>query len=104
MENKDIVELLQRNFNLKDLDGSLVDDDQIFEEVKKLLAEKIKFLIRTDLDKLLQILYRIDLEQSETDKAFAKQEINQVSLQLAEGIIYRQLKKREYARKFKKDF
>lgn len=100
MKDNEIIDLLSRNFNLSLPKDELISESEIFERIKSLLSEKIKFLIRTDLDKLLQILYRIDLDQMESDQAFELGEINAVSNRLAERIIYRQLKKREYSKKF----
>ena len=57
-------------------------------------------MINVDMDKLLQALYRIDVNDRETDRAFALGEINEVSLKLADLIIRRQLQKLDYSREF----
>lgn len=104
MEIKELEQVLGNNFDLKTLDNDLSEESEYLKYVQKVLSEKIKFFIRTDLDKLLQILYRIDLAQGITDKAFELGEINAISNELAHAIIVRQLKKIDYSRKFyKKD-
>jgi hypothetical protein len=55
------------------------------------------------MDRLLQALYRIDVNDRETDRAFALGEIRQVCDRLAELVIQRQLQKLEYSREFYKD-
>lgn len=102
MDNKDLIKVLEGNFGLRVQERSLDTDSEYLKHIQKLLAEKIKFLIRTDLDKLLQILYRIDLNQNITDQAFELGEINAISKELAKNIIIRQLKKIEYSRRFYK--
>ena len=100
MENKELLNILSRNFGLEANQGELDTDSAYFKHIQKILSEKIKFFIRTDLDKLLQILYRIDLPQSESDRAFELGEINAISIDLAEKIIFRQLKKIRYSKDF----
>ena len=74
-----------------------------YENLKNLLTRRIKYFIRVDLDKLLQALYRIDINDKESDKAFNLGDINLVAEALSELIIERQLKKIEYAKNFKGD-
>ena len=100
MIDQSLIKVLESNFQLGELNFQLDTESEYFKYLQKMLSEKIKFFIRTDLDKLLQILYRIDLPQSDTDKAFDLGEIGAVSNELAEKIILRQLKKIEYAKEF----
>jgi hypothetical protein len=64
------------------------------------LAAKIERLIQTDVERLLQILYQVDIDQAQTDQAFDLGEVKKISMDLAEKIIRRQLQKIDYARKF----
>jgi hypothetical protein len=100
--NKDLEEFLDRNFGVRPAaqTDSLIDP---FENLKNLLTHRIKHFIRTDLDKLLQALYRIDINDKESDKAFELGDIDLVAEALSELIIKRQLKKIEYAKNFKGD-
>ena len=104
-KKKDLARYLQTSFNFDlSLDGHALDSNSaFFEYLKKQLSERIKFLINTDMDKLLQALYRIDVNDRETDRAFALGEIQAVSDRLAELVIRRQMRKLEYAREFNKE-
>jgi hypothetical protein len=98
-----LKERLESNFSF-DLTGYeqyLDTDSAFFKYLQERLAERIKFFIRTDLDKLLQALYRIDINDSESDQAFDLGEINKISSKLAELIIRRQLQKLNYSKSFK---
>ena len=100
--NRELEEFLDRNFGVStDGQDSFVIDP--YENLKNLLTRRIKYFIRVDLDKLLQALYRIDINDKESDKAFNLGDINLVAEALSELIIERQLKKIEYAKNFKGD-
>lgn len=88
------------SFDLSEFNNHLDSESAYLKYLQEQLALRIKFLIRTDLDKLLQALYRIDVDDSLSDQAFDLGEINQVSSKLAELIILRQLKKLEYRTKY----
>lgn len=100
MNIKDLEQVLESHFSLRKINSQMSEEHEYLKYLQKALAERIKYFIRSDLDKLLQILYRIDIPQSETDLAFNLGDINAVSLELAEKIIIRQLKKIDYARNF----
>lgn len=103
--NSELVRILASNFNfdLSKLSMDVDSESAFLKELQMKLAERIKFFIRTDLDKLLQALYRIDINDKESDKAFNLGEINEVSSKLAELIIVRQLQKIEYSNNFNKN-
>lgn len=101
-KKKELANFLQTNFNF-DLvaDTSELDTNSAYYSyLKQALAQRIKLMINTDMDKLLQALYRIDVNDRETDRAFSLGEIGLVSDKLAELIIRRQLQKMEYSREF----
>ncbi len=100
--HKDLEQILVNNFGLKINEHLPDDESQFLNELKGALAIRIEFLINRDLDKLLQILYRIDIAQSDTDQAFNLGEVKKISRRLAEKIIIRQLQKIDYSRKFYK--
>jgi hypothetical protein len=100
MINKELTEVIVNNFNLSDFNGELDSESEYLKELQKALSERIIFFIRTDLDRLLQILYRIDVPQQYSDKAFNLGEIGQVGMELAKLIINRQLQKIDYAKKY----
>lgn len=98
--NKDIENFCINQFGLVPR-NELASNDSGLEYLKDELAKRITFLINQDIDKLLQILYRIDVSQSDTDKAFNLGEVSKISSKLADHIIRRQIKKYEYSSKFK---
>jgi hypothetical protein len=100
---KELARILESNFNIKLPSGELDTDSAFYKYLQKALAERIKHFIRTDIDKLLQALYRIDINDELSDEAFNLGEIGKVSEKLAELIILRQIKKIEYSKNYKKD-
>jgi len=90
------------NFDILLKEGELDNDSEFFKILQMKLGERIKFFIRTDIDKLFQAFYKIDLHEAESDAAFDLGEINKVSAKLAELIIIRQLEKVQYSREFYK--
>lgn len=90
------------NFDLAEFSQHLDTESAFFKYLQEQLAERIKFFIRTDMDKLLQALYRIDVNDRLSDQAFNLGEINHVSMKLAQLIIIRQLQKLEYSQNFYK--
>jgi hypothetical protein len=103
MENRELTDIIVTNFNLTDFKGELDSESEYLNALQKALSARIVFFIRSDLDRLLQILYRIDIPQEYSDKAFELGEIKIVSMELAKLIIKRQLQKIDYAKKFNKD-
>lgn len=87
---------LQNNFSL-----TSGEEEQSWEQLKDLLAQRILLWLRTDMDKLLQALYRIDVSDRDTAHAFELGEVNAVAKSLAELILNRQLQKIDYAQRFK---
>lgn len=99
----ELARILESNFSLKLPDGQLDTESGFYKYLQVALSERIKFFIRTDMDKLLQALYRIDVNDSLSDQAFNLGEINKVSEKLAELIILRQLKKLEYSKNYNRE-
>lgn len=97
---KELEQILQNNFQLSTSESLPDSESEYLKRLQKLLAVRIEHFINTDLEKLLQILYRIDVAQSESDAAFELGEIKKISMDLAEKIIRRQLRKIDYAREF----
>ena len=100
---KELARILESNFNIKLPGGEIDTESAFYKHLQMALSERIKFFIRTDLDKLLQALYRIDINDELSDEAFNLGEINKVSEKLAELIILRQLKKLEYSKNYNRN-
>jgi hypothetical protein len=97
---KDLEDILNSNFKLVAPRNLPDEESEYLNALQILLAKRIAFYINTDLDYLLQALYRIDVPQGQTDDAFEKGEVFEVANDLAKKIIIRQLQKLEYAKKF----
>ncbi|MCT4642664.1 MAG: hypothetical protein N4A33_10260 [Bacteriovoracaceae bacterium] len=89
----ELAQFLERYFGLAKSSNHL---ELSYEHLHKVLTDRIIYLIRVDIDKLLQALYRIDVAQKYTDEAFSKGEVGLVASSLSEHIIKRQLKKLDY--------
>ena len=101
---KELEVFLGEKFSLQSSDTLPDTDSLYFKEMQKRLAVRIEFYINFKMEELLQILYKIDIPQSQTDKAFQLGDIKEISLKISELIISRQLKKIEYSRNFTGDF
>lgn len=88
------------NFDLANAAQEMDSESAYFKFLQQKLAARIKFFINTNMDKLLQALYRIDISEEDSEAAFNLGEIQQVSLKLAELIIVRQLQKLDYSKKY----
>ena len=73
---------MARNFGLTHVNDKSIEDP--LTKLKALLSDRIKYFIRHDLDKLMQALYRIDVKDSDSDKAFDLGEIDKISQALSE--------------------
>jgi hypothetical protein len=72
------------------------------DEIKALLAERIRYLLDTNMEKLLSILYRIDVSQKITDEVFGIESKEDIPLRLADAVIERQLEKMKSRERYKK--
>lgn len=92
--NKELSVFLQSNFGIVHSSLEYTKEDYV-----KLLSDRIKFFIRTDMDKLMQALYKIDVSDKVTNESFDLGDIDKISQSLGEAIIERQLKKIVYRKK-----
>lgn len=100
-QQKDLIQFLETGFGLTVADTQSLDTESaLLKYLLDLLSKRIEFFINSDLDKLMQILYRIDVDDQMTDRAFNMGEIKKISYCLAELIIQRQLQKLNYSRSF----
>lgn len=68
-------------------------------ELKKYLTSKISELINRDYDKLINTLYRIDLDEEKLCGLFSAQNRDFIPAALADTIIERQIQKLHFRRK-----
>lgn len=97
---KELEQVLLNNFGITLKGGELDTESEYFKQLQRALAQRVEFLINSNVEKLFQILYKIDVPQKFTDDAFELGEIKKISLKIAEHVIARQLQKIDYAKKF----
>lgn len=87
---KESVDLIVKNFELS---KTGIPSQITIEELKNILSKKIQLLLEKDVEKLLQILYRVDINENKSKIAFSKKSVSLIALNLAELIIQRQIEK-----------
>ena len=73
------------------------------ESLEAALAEKINVLIQRDFDKLLQLLYRIDINEQRLRRLLLENEGEDAGKIIARLIMERQWEKMESRRQFRQD-
>ena len=69
-------------------------------EFEAFLAEKIEYMLRNDFSGLMQALYRVDVAESVTARAFQAPTLAETARQLARAVVERQLQKLETRKKY----
>lgn len=69
---------------------------QDFKSLLNLIKEKVKFLISSDLQKLINLLYRLDVAESEVKNAFKLMSEEDIADRIAQLILDREIKKAEF--------
>lgn len=84
------ISLTVKNFNIPEFSDALSH----YEDLHKVLSLHIRELLDTGMERLMQILYRIDVSEEAVKRAFAEgQSINGIADRLARLCIERQLQK-----------
>ena len=71
------------------------------EQIQKVLTSRIRDMLDKNVEKLLHILYRIDVNQKKTDKIFNSPFKDEIAENLAAAVIERQLEKIETRKKYR---
>ncbi len=93
---KEVTEFLTRQFGLEP--KSQLPTTDHYEWLHNELYLRLENLIRYRMEFLIHALYRIDVDESVSDRCFAQGEVKKVACSLATVIIERQIKKLEYRR------
>ncbi len=96
----EVYDIVTRNF---EIEGDKASD---LEALKFLLASRIREMLEKNVEKLVSIMYRIDLNPKVVDSIFENASKDEIALKLAEAVIERQLQKaktRELYRKSKNE-
>lgn len=72
-----------------------------YDELLNWLTEQVVYLMLNDMEKLLGILYRIDVNEKKVKQSFAQTEPQKIAPLIAELILQRELQKAESRLKYK---
>jgi hypothetical protein len=89
-----VTRVIEKDFQIGDDDSLIPSVDVInFEELKRYLTEKLAYLLENKYDKLINILYKIDVNEEKLAGLFSGSNRESIPEKLAELIIERQLQK-----------
>ena len=98
----DLTAFVSKNFEISELDSLIpMGDFETLEEFKAYLTDRLAFLLDNKYDKLINILYRIDVPEDKLSKLFAEQNRDFIPAALADLIIERSLQKVRIIQKYK---
>jgi len=98
-----VTKVIAKDFQVGDNDSLIPAADVLnFEELKKYLTVKLSYLLEHKYDKLINILYKIDVSEEKLSELFSGNNREFIPETLAELIIERQLQKVKF-RQLQKD-
>jgi hypothetical protein len=104
-KKSDIIELsgiISRSFSQISPGFLLTESDiKSIEELKKYLSAQIKIFLDDKYDILINMLYRIDIDDKKIEKVFSKVKREDIPDSIASLIIERQLQKIHYRKMYK---
>lgn len=93
------IDIFER-FEIELSADGLQQQDDPFDELRSILAQKIRYLIDRDIDKLKQALYRIDVNEQQVKHVLAESPLDEAVDEIAAMIINRQLEKVKTRKKY----
>ncbi len=101
-EIEELSNLISNNF-LSLSSTNLISNNDIknIEELKRYLSSRIKFLLEEKFDLLVNLLYRIDIDDKKLEEVFSKEKKDNIPNSLTELVIERELQKIHYRKKFR---
>ena len=99
---KEIAEFISTDMNKIGIEN-LPAKDELYsiEEIKKFLISKISYLLDHDYDKLVNALYRIDLNELKLHELFSGSNRDSIPEVLADMILERQREKLYWRKKYR---
>ena len=87
----------------KDLGLSEANQESSFdyEELLDWLSDKVSDLLLTDFERLVNIMYRLDIHEQAFHAAMALEDHKKISAKLSELIIHRELEKAKFRRQYR---
>lgn len=74
-----------------------------WEELKKHLTEELVYMMQFEMEKLMGLLYRIDVRERDVKNAFAQNNPKLIAPMLADAIIQREHEKAQSRREHRKE-
>ena len=99
---KTISQVISKDFQVDETKSLIpVSDLSTLEEFKEYLKEKLTYLLENRYDNLINILYRIDINEKKLLELFSGKSHDNIPEKLAELIIERQLQKLRFRQQYK---
>lgn len=95
MADKELIALLNQQ-----VDPSFTEQMNA-QQLRERLAWLVQQLIDRDFEKLIHLLYRVDVDEARLKELLRSSEVSEAPLVIADMIIERQLKKAESRRKYR---
>jgi hypothetical protein len=90
----EVTRFVEKDFLISENNSLIPSTDIVsLEEFRKYLTEKLKFLLDNKFDMLVNILYRIDINEKKLSQLFSGKNRDSIPTTLANLIIERQLQK-----------
>jgi hypothetical protein len=90
----EVTRFVEKDFLISDNKSLIPSTDLVsLEEFRKYLTEKLKFLLDNKFDMLVNILYKIDINEKKLSQLFSGKNRDSIPATLADLIIERQLQK-----------
>ena len=97
-----VSKVIAQDFQVKEANSLIPAVDVLsFDELKKYLTEKLAFLLENKYDILINILYKIDVNEEKLRELFSGSNRDSIPESLAELIIERQLQKVRFRQLYK---
>lgn len=86
-EDKQVYEIITSGFDIG------ISEEITLDTIKIALTERIRYLLDHNMEHLVSLIYRIDLNQQKVDAIFSTGSKDDIAAELSEAIIERQLLK-----------
>lgn len=96
-DSQEVFDIVSGNFELENRDVISMAD------LHFILSRRIAELLEKNVEKLIHILYRIDVNQKRTDTIFNNPSKDEIVLLLTDAVIERQMQKVHTRRKYKSE-
>jgi len=96
---RDVADLIIRDFHLEEKQGDLVSRNM--QEFREKLGMLINYMLDNEFEKLLNAMYRLDINEEKFRLALSNQDSPDVGLDIADLIIEREMQKVMTRRKYR---